>query len=115
MWDFDEDDAFVPMTFSGSSTTFALFGDDAFAQPAPEFPFQTRSHPQLAQISRPSEAQHDAQGLADENNALRQKELTMRATYTERLMQNERLKRQLEECRSRFMSAFYSGINSHRS
>jgi hypothetical protein len=104
MWGFDEDDAFVPNTF-GSFCGFSLFGAEQEVGPA-EFTFQTPFQPQpAAQPSRPGPSFRDAQVLMDENNALRETEMSMRATYAERLSQNERLKRQLQECRTRFMRA----------
>jgi hypothetical protein len=117
MWGFDEDDAFVPVTF-GSSSAFSLFASERDPDPDPaEFTFQTPFQPQpAAQVGRPGPCFRDPQTLMDENNALRQTELSMRTTYAERLSQNERLKRQLEECRTRFMTALTSGItNPNRS
>jgi hypothetical protein len=114
MWGVDEDDAFVPMTFTDPSSV-GLFEADTLPDSACDFPFQTRIPGPRATTGRPASSQLDPQALMDENNALRQTKQSMRAAYSERLRHNERLKRQLEECRARFMSAFRSGINSQHS
>jgi hypothetical protein len=107
MWGFDEDDSFVPMTFGSAPLSF-LFEPDASEEAPPDFSFQrSPSHP-----GRPVVSSRDPQSLVDENNQLRQTEISMRETYAERVSQNARLKKQLEECRTRFMNALRSGITT---
>jgi hypothetical protein len=51
----------------------------------------------------------DPQDLIRENVSLREKERSLRETRAHRAAQNERLKIELEECKSRFRTALCNG------
>ena len=112
MWDldFDEADGFVPMSFGDSfDSGFQDFNEQPFE--APSF-FQT-SQPPVPEAA-PAPCPWDSQGLVERNNELRQTALSLKEKFTQMSTLNERLKSQLEECRSNFRSVMFSGFNNSR-
>jgi hypothetical protein len=100
---FDEDDAFFQTSFeqphlSDSNAPFFFQPDDAAApqDPIPGVP------------SEPS------RNLADENAELRQTASSLRERFAQITSVNANLKSQLEECRSRFRNAIFSGFATRK-
>jgi hypothetical protein len=100
-WSFglDDDDAFfrpafdAPSDFDPPPVTF--FPDDTFAPPSPTSPAASHS-------------------LADENAELRETANGLRERFAQITSVNANLKSQLEECRSRFRTAMFSGFSTRK-
>ena len=112
-WDLDfaEDDGFVPMLFGEDS--FGTDFETDFSKPPPCQP----SFFQMSQSNRvtpPPECQGCSQSLVEENNELRQTALSLKEKLLQMSSLNERLKSQLEECRSNFRNVIFSGFNETR-
>ncbi|KAH0785018.1 hypothetical protein GPJ56_010964 [Histomonas meleagridis] len=126
MWDFDfdQDDAFVPMSFATDSFGDSNIFDDSFDTPTfsndinvpIQFPTTTYSTPKpvTKTVSRPPQQLDDGSDLINENNTLRQTAQNLRKRFTEASNANQTLRAQLEECRSRFKCAMFSGFNTHK-
>jgi hypothetical protein len=114
MWEFGEDDPFVPGATEGCVQLFLSPWDDSsssydsfLVQPPPDKPSASVSSPgwNVPYYAR------DPQGLVRENLSLREMERSLREARAIRAAQNESLKRQLEECKSRFRSALCKGTD----
>ena len=107
-WDFEyyEGDGFVPMMFGDG------FEDDAFDD-SPAF-FQMAPAPQ--EVAPPqsvgcTQAPYESR-LVVENNELRQTAMSLKEKFAQMTSLNERLKGQLEECRSNFKNVMFAGFGN---
>jgi len=110
---FDEEDAFFPGGFADTSFS----GETSFESPAPFFGSATPTPgpPSVTPASRPPvRLDRDGQSLADENAQLRRTALSLGEKFAQIASLNERLKDQLEECRSKFRSAVCAGFLNTR-
>jgi hypothetical protein len=104
------------------SWSFGFDDDDAFFRPSFDTPtdFDTSSslffQPDEGSSNNaaPSASPSTSHTLADENAELRQTAITLRERFADITSVNARLKSQLEECRSRFRSAMFSGFNTRK-
>jgi hypothetical protein len=111
---FDEDDAFFPGSIADSPFDSPPFGiepafdstADFFANPSPKSP--------APPTARPAHLNRDGQSLANENAELRKTARSLGEKFAQITSINERLKGQLEDCRSRFRSAVCAGFHSTR-
>jgi hypothetical protein len=108
MWDFDaDDDSFFPSSLCGGS--FSLFGRPPPAQETAEFSFQA---PRTA-APDPTSPRDGQAALLEENARLRETASSLSEKLSESVSLNEKLKNQLEECRSTFRNAIFSGFRNH--
>ena len=113
-WEFEYDtgDGFVPMMFgAGVDDEFddAAFGEESFDS-GPAF-FQTSPAPPQSILGwggRPVDAQESR--LVDENKELRATAMSLKEKFAQMTSLNEKLKGQLEECRSNFRNVMFSGF-----
>ena len=126
MWDFDfdQEDAFVPMNFGNDSFDEPSMFDDSFTSPVfpsdmnvpIQFPATTHQpvKPQTQRTGKSIQALDDGSDLINENNSLRQTAQNLKKRFTEASNANQTLRAQLEECRSRFKNAMFSGFNTRK-
>jgi hypothetical protein len=103
-WDlgFDDDDAFFRPSFEQPS----------FFDPSAPLFFQSDEATQPDPIS--STTREPSQILANENAELRQTASSLRERFAQITSVNANLKSQLEECRSRFRSAIFTGFTTRK-
>jgi hypothetical protein len=109
----DQQDAFFPATFDDPPFA-ALDSQPSFFDPLPDtFPadYAVPSRPSIGPVAFPLGA--DGQSLVDQNAELRQTAMSLKERFAQMASLNEHLKTQLDDCRSRFRSAVFSGF-SHR-
>jgi hypothetical protein len=101
-WDFDldRDDSFFPAGFGDFSLPFEPEQTFNFGTTKPiQSPKESKSHPE-----------RDPQALIHENDELRRTEVSLTEKFAQVSSMNDRLKGQLEECRTRFRTAIFSGF-----
>jgi hypothetical protein len=103
-WDFDldNDDSFFPVGFDGRLPGLEPLDNSPFEfgpTKSMQSPRDSRSHPD-----------RNPEALANENHELRRTESSLTERFAQVSSMNERLKGQLEECRTRFRSAIFSGF-----
>lgn len=117
-WDFDfgEEETFQNFFDEPDTTFMAAPGGESFFQPQQEVfvPQQIINTEPPAMVSPPAPPAHDqaSQALIDENNRLREFFDSLKVKAEQVQQQNTTLKTQLNECRSWFKQAMFSGIHS---
>jgi hypothetical protein len=115
-WEFGFDDAFFPGSFADASFGGPPFGPEPVFDSTPAFfaPPQAKA-PSLPSAARPAlHLSRDGQSLANENAELRRTALSLGEKFAQIASINERLKGQLEDCRSKFRSAVCAGFRGNR-
>jgi hypothetical protein len=105
MWDFDAaDDSFFPASLGGDPLSF--FGQPSRSDEPLTFSFKA---PEPA----PPSPRDSRSALLEENARLKETASSLSEKLSESMSLNQKLKNQLEECRSTFRNAIFSGFRNH--
>lgn len=115
MWDFDFDqgDSFINIDFNNDDddnygNMFGDFGTSTMAAPEPVMATEIQRCQPARKSGRQTEDSSSA--IVSENDVLRETAMKLKERFTKASSENQTLRAQLEECRSRFRNAMFSGI-----
>jgi hypothetical protein len=113
-YEIEQQDAFFPSAFDEQPFD-ALDSQPSFFDPLTDPPPSDACLPPLVNVGPVAfPLGPDGQSLVDKNAELRQTALTLKERLAQMASLNEHLKTQLDECRSRFRSAVFSGFGRPR-
>lgn len=115
MWDFDfeQDDSFITSDFvstDGIDSDFAndFMSDSTMVPPQQITPSNYMQYQPMKKTTR--QTTDNSSAIVYENDVLRETALKLKERFSRASTENQTLRAQLEECRSKFRNAMFSGI-----